>query len=859
MSAKLDKRNQPIKCDTTTPSVTAADITSASVLVDGHAVYATADQNGALMVLYASTAEYVASGKLSDLNQWHEAKIKSRLPDSMSGDFLVDGAISTMALDGYGYIFWKSTDGVFRVLRISFAEKPTGHLATIGFDNIAGISNGVFASNIAAFGMPGGMGKKLDGRIGCVVLYKDASACTSLLGVTLDPSTFVPNGPWQVEDHSGGMWAALDADGSLASGGYTHLTAAWINQGAMQLTPYDVMRPYITLVTCLRSRHASNPSRSYGLPLAGAFDPISYMKVESVYPPIHGIEITGLQEAGVTSAATLCTAPDGSVLAKFSDASAHARTASLLLNSRPSGDPDHGKPGMYSPCWIVASGDPDGHSPSVSSQTAPCSLFLPLPIQVGRSPCPVPMPSSTTTTYYENCRIQKHVECVLTAASQLPMFSTFYWGEIFAVPDYITADLLDEYKQTLILSMVADSFPYPVPEKRVWGADSPSGMINWLLCTYEYLVGSDASTKVENNITGAAGFKFSDTLLITSVGVQTEISLSVGYASITSTERTIHIATACSVTTKGLPKELQETPEQTDDAELFISPEGALFCNTPISRIGFDLAVTLLRGSNAISGSMVVKAHPIMTSPPTAIAADYATYCYTPGDLTSYQEQRINSTMYDLFGKLSEQQQAEFIINGEDFRSFYTGRDYLNKVIDRFGSPSFGPGRDSNYLEFSFSETSIMRDEYQDTSNFTHAGRWFIDSSIYAGVASHIDEEAEVGILGIIGLGIPMLEETISFMVGMDISASHETSSSSSASWGISLGEYLNPLAPGEAYTARMYFLKPSPLWAVELKHFGFPSPGYESLPNIDLVNSAPVRVLFTVPYVSEALQKRTP
>ena len=59
----------------------------------------------------------------------------------------------------------------------------------------------------------------------------------------------------------------------------------------------------------------------------------------------------------------------------------------------------------------------------------------------------------------------------------------------------------------------------------------------------------------------------------------------------------------------------------------------------------------------------------------------------------------------------------------------------------------------------------------------------------------------------------------------------------------------------GEAYTARMYFLNPSPLWALELKHFGYRG---ATLPRgVDYKNSGPTRILFTVPYMSQTLADR--
>ena len=547
------------------------------------------------------------------------------------------------------------------------------------------------------------------------------------------------------------------------------------------------------------------------------------------------------------------------MLAGFVDTSGHIRAARLVPNGTDEGDANYGKPGLYSPKWKLRTNDMDGHSPSMQASNPTCSVYIPLPRTLGDSPFAIPVPDGNgATETYSNCVLQKYIECNFGSNSgHNPLLSTFYWGEVFSVPNYITSTVLDSYKNTFLLSMVADTFPYPVPMKEVWGPDSPSGMINWLLCTYEYLVGDDTEVTVETTLSGSAGFKFSETLLITSVGVQTEDSLAAGYASITSNSNSTHTATSCSVTTKGLPLELSDSGESTDAAKLQISQQGSLFGTAPVQQIGVDLCATALRGQTSISGSVAWNVHPVLNAPPSTLSGDFRTYCYTPGNPLTYGESDINQRMKNLFDGLTPEQQEMFVINGEDYRSLYDG-NYIDNVVKRFGVNTFGPGRNAPYLEFSFSETGVLRNEFQSTTNFTDTGGWFVNGSFYAGLASHIDEEAEVGFLGIISLGIPMAEEETSFMVGVDFSGSMNTTQSTSQTWGVNLGEYLNPLAPGESYTVRMYILKPSPLWAMELKQFGFPTDEYPPPgPDIDLINSCPVRILFTVPYMSDALTNR--
>jgi hypothetical protein len=91
-------------------------------------------------------------------------------------------------------------------------------------------------------------------------------------------------------------------------------------------------------------------------------------------------------------------------------------------------------------------------------------------------------------------------------------------------------------------------------------------------------------------------------------------------------------------------------------------------------------------------------------------------------------------------------------------------------------------------------------------------------------------------------------------MVGVDLNFSLMGGGGTTSTWGLSVNTYLNPPASGESYTVRMYFLKPSRLWATELEYFGVST---SQPPAIDFVDSAPVRILFTVPYISEPLAKR--
>ncbi|TXH68536.1 MAG: hypothetical protein E6Q88_09910 [Lysobacteraceae bacterium] len=859
----FDKKNAVLRCGESAVNQGTQDIAPAAVRNGRHLQYAIADNNGKLTVLTTDATAYAESGQFSSLNDWAATHVASLFPATLSAAFSVQGAISAVAYGAYTYVFWRDTSGRYWALRCSPDMRGKAAISSIVFDPVV-YPDSRFVSSLAAFKLPS-CTPAMANRIGMLVILVDGRGNRKMLPVMLDPDAFVENGDWPCDDATGGYW--IDLTPLNLDDGYNQLAAGWINQGTLLLEGDSEPRLYMSLVVvCHGSGKAAASAKTFGLSLPEAFD-VNY-RIKHVgrtnVPTI--CSVSGLDNTSMTGGVTISTAPDGSLLLKWADTpDRHVRTSLFQPNTRGSDDADAGKPGLYSPRWATYSSDPDHAGPAMQAVTTPCSVFIPLPQTQGPTPSAVRPPDSDDARIYENCILQKHVECVFgTNTSGNPLLSTFYWGQIFSIPDYYRLTLVEDYKNCLMLSLLADTFPYPVPEKAVWGPDSPSGMINWLLCTYEYLVGDDTAVTVQSTTSGSTGTQFSASMLVAGLGAQTEDATTDGYTSILSKSDVVHTATSYSVTSKGLPLEISTGDAPTDDGQLKISAEGALFGVTPAPEIGIDRCTVQLRGASSAEPAIVWKMHPILTSPPAAIAGEFKTYCYTPGNPVTYSETAINERMNLLFNGrpgteyrgLTEDQKRDFIINGEDFRSFYDG-DYVSKVIERFGVGGFGPGGNADYIEVSFAEPSIMRGEFPSPSTFTHGGSAFVNGSFYAGAVVHEEGDMEGGILGIIEIEGIAFETSVTAMMGYEMSNSLDRTESSTDTWGIKLGEYLNPLAPGEAYTVRMYFLKPSPLWAAELKYFGFPEEDYPQRPDIDLRNSAPVRILFTVPYVSQPLAER--
>lgn len=818
-----------------------------AAVCNGRAIqYAVPDKNGSLTLLTAGLELYQNSGQFSDLNNWTSTTVASHFPASMSANFKVQNFISIMSLGSYNYVFWLDTSDTYRVLRCKPDMLEPLAATTIEFPPIGNLSR---VGNKAAFALPGTL-ETLAGKIGLVgLLYDKANETTKLEPLVLDPADFVANGLWQAQDLSGGLYPNLPSQYKS----YPYLTAAWIDQGALEIVDGGSFQEYISLIIICHSEQASLSCLSCGMPLLDTFD-VSYrlkMTDRSTPPSVTNISMPQTPQTD-NYGATMCVAPDGRlacVYAGYTNSDRCFGTAYLTLNGTTSTDPNYGKPGLYSPSWCSEK------MVNASTYNTPCAVFIPLPVTTG--PSPVQQLTNADGSACQDCVQQMYVECMFTSNSDhQPRMTTFYWGTIFSVPNYIVAKIADDYRDTLLISMVADTFPYPVPEKSVWGSDSPSGMVNWAGCSYQYLADHGTGTDLDWDFSASIGLKTEGSFLVAGVGAQWELTAQGGLSTFTKySSSTLH-ASSCSVTSKGLPAP-EANPESTE-AQLVISPEGAIFGNTPATQIGVDLIAVRLRGRDDLAGTAMAAVHPILEadSVPTAIGGQYETYCYTPGNLPTYTENAINKKMADLFNNLSADQRKEFVINGEDYSGLYSG-NYIDNIVERFGSNSFGPGGDLPYLEFSFSETGMKKGEFQSTTGFTWGGGAFANHTHYVGVGWDVSSNAEIGFLGIVSLSVPTLSSSGFIMVGVEFSSSLVASSGTTDTWGISLDEFLNPLAPGEAYTVRMYILKPSPLWAKELEMFGFPEAKYPTRPKMDLVNSSPVRILFTVSYISDTLASR--
>lgn len=843
----------------------------AAVCYGNHIQYAMPDGDNYLTIITNDLAPFQSSFKLKDLNHFNCVAAADSFPTAMKDKFKVFGFISIVSMAGYNYIFWANKrDDDSQPDRYVLRTRPDMQtppvMARIDLSN----ADFILKSNLAAFLLPN-TSPALADKLGAVGLgFRPSTGTYELVPLILDPAEFKPDSPWVPtlpnSKVSVNNILASDLWGASLVNYYNYISADLYDQGTYLSSEQGnqeangAPRNYIQLVVNCRSA-VENTSRpacvSFSTDALEVFDAPHVDGQQAVIVP--AVPVAGFSDIDASTSATITHAPDGTLVATY-----EIKDGSKIENVffRPSNNT--AVLGLHNPSWQQYT--PPFKLDSEPRNT-PCTVFVPLLPSTGPSPCLLNNVQGEMVTY-PDCRIQNYVMCVFTSVktAATPIMLTYYWGCLFNVPGYREGTMSQTQRDSsTVLSMVADTFPVPVPHPEVWGPDSPSGMVNWALCNYEYLVGNNTEVQIDNMLRGTIGRQGEANALVLGVGVAYEYSLKTGITEFTSQSDTVRRATSLSISTKGLPFSLSGQ-EGEAPPELSISPSGALFGAAPPATIYMDLSLVLRNGETQPTQTLAAVPRPLFDSSVMPIAGEYNSYCYTPGNLLSYTETEINLRMAGLYNDykdtLAQNSPNRFVINGVDYGILYAGTDsapannYLANVVERFGVKAFGPGGNQPYLEFSFSETGVQRSDYQSTSGFTTGSSFFVDGSFYAGGAWDQQISGGVGALGVVEISINLLSTSGFDMIGAEIYSEMTTTNTSSTDWGIRLDEFLNPLAPGESYTVRMYLLKPSPLWGRELECFGALTTGTMTT-TADTTNSSPVRILFTVPYISAPLAAR--
>jgi hypothetical protein len=799
--------------------------------------------------------------KRSGLNKWKTTLLGSLFPGHRSLNFQSTVGPAIVALGDYNYIFWRDTSGGELAAVRCRPDGTEATVATVAFTAEPSqkptltMTATTVMSNPVAIVAPDGEGICLQFLMHNPDQFAQNNVTVPMgaslwISCYLKPDDFQPFLTWS------GPYDGMMVDSGAMVQSFPAISADWFTQGAFEQDPGEPIRDVFYLIV---AGYGSKNAVSYVwrvdrfcMPVAvTAKDKKARAIANNAVTPINGI---GGSTNSLSRGVQIVRAPSGAVLAVYceydqpSESNAIIKATMFVPNtSLPASGKTLPNDGISNPVWkgSIQFG-------TVASICRPYATFVGTQVEKGKTP--TLKNSKGATQVFPNSIMQREVMFVfcgqITSSTSPPFplqFFSAYYG--LSVTIQQAQPLAPKSKSSLVLCDVADTFPYPNPAASVWDGSSPSGMVDWTACKYDYLVGNQAESEVEIEVKSVYGAK-AGMKTTAGLGPMIEAAISGGARATQDTSKSRYNATVLSVLTKGQTNPTTGTANET--TTLGVRPQGAYVARGyPSVSVSYSFFADRDGTVHAIPSIPMYMGLRLSTATsPVSASGEYQTYCYTPGDLNSYYPDNVNTTMRNLFNALSSDAKAAFTIGGKDYSNFYTdpNKSYLDHVVDAFGAKCFGASGKLSYLEFSFGSTENQRSEYQETSALTQASSVFFDSSLYAGLSSG-------GKISFAGVELAGAESYVA--VGLELGASYTWKSSSTASWGLSLADYLNPLAPEESYTVRMYFFKPSRLWAREMQYFGFTGTGMTVPANIDFNNSAPTRFLFTVPTRSPTLNKR--
>lgn len=393
------------------------------------------------------------------------------------------------------------------------------------------------------------------------------------------------------------------------------------------------------------------------------------------------------------------------------------------------------------------------------------------------------------------------------------------YGNSYIVPDYSVLSPSSQYSDTRIISMIMDSFPFP--------NENLGNSVNVNESLIEYAYG--ASSVMELSATMSVDLLF---------GVKSSFSTNKGVGPAEESEfKTGPQASLSASTQTSTFTSFAVDTTPVDAPAGFATPykieSHGEYHGSTLSDIHEDIAIFQDAGGVIVNGShapLFSTLRTVRNNNTAAVSGQYATYCYTPGDISSYQAANINQTMAQKYNALSSSQ-----------KSFFTpdyATDYINKVI----IPNATQLGDNNYLEFTVDGSGHSSNTVEQINQVVATLGWTVQGSLYAGVSG--GEE-----LSVFGFGEGF---DASLMVGFDYNFSVSGGVSVGSSWGINFDIHVPTNVTGaKGYTVKMYICKPNNLWAREMQFF---SGQYSPPSGIDFDNSAPSKIMFVVSNIINTL-----
>ncbi|MBI3652846.1 MAG: hypothetical protein HY231_17620 [Acidobacteria bacterium] len=394
------------------------------------------------------------------------------------------------------------------------------------------------------------------------------------------------------------------------------------------------------------------------------------------------------------------------------------------------------------------------------------------------------------------------------------------YGTSVMVPSYSTLAPLPQNTSNRIMSLIMDSFP--LPNENLGSNVAPNQPL------IEYVYGASSTSQLSATLSCDLLFGVKSSLSTTKgVGPAEESEFKTGpQASLSASTQTTSFSNYSVYTTPIVAPEGFATPFK-------VEAHGE-YHGTTLANIVEDIAIFQDPSGAIISGSqapLFSSLRTVKNSTTAPVSGQYNTYCYTPGDIYSYQQANINQAIAQKYNNLTSQQKKYFT---PDYAT-----DYIGKVIIPSASKLFG---EDNFLQFTIDGSGYSSETIEQINQVVATLGWTVQGSLYAGVSG--GEE-----LSIFGFGEGF---DTSLMVGFEYNFSVSGGITIGSTWGI----YFDISAPTNVqgalgYTVTMYVCKPSNMWAREIQYF---SGQYSPSAGIDFANSSPSKIMFVVSNIINTL-----
>jgi len=750
--------------------------------------YLTTNSSNAVKVVTGNLSA-LQSGNVSGVtgnSNWSKAELSGKISKSNGANFVTNFAPTAVALGSRIYYFWVDTRNSGQAY-MAYQDQLGNYSSCaykIDIQGASSISALVLTSSISANIAPNGT---------TITLGYFNTSSTTLHTVALDPASI---------DDTNSRWVGLEASTlqpsnyglNAVSKNYSTISSAWFTQGSLgnfAVTSFYSSADhhvYFLLYPISDDGTPAYTGTSYVFPIADFAAKRGVYLTRDPAGRLYGIFCKNDSSYNLYS-----TTFNTYQQVQQDDSGNHPtlswNTAQLLNNS--SKNSEKGPTAAF----MVGNGTSSTiqlKNSNNQNQTFSCTNY----------------PQYSITIYADDNQDSNAYDIQVQIAS---------YGTSVVVPNYSTIGPNPTYASNRILSLLMDSFP--VPNENLGNNVSPNKNV------VEYAYGAASTNELSATMSVDIKFGVKASFSTTKgVGPATEDEFKTGpQASLSaSTQTTTFSSFAVDTTPIVAPAGFATTYK--------IESHGGYYGSTP-SNIVEDSAIfkdadgTIISGSQAplFSSLRTVKANST-----SEVSGQYSTYCYTPGNITSYQENNINAAMAAKYNALTAAQKSYFTTG--------YASNYVQDVIAA-NATQFGTSSDDKYLEFTFSSSGHSATTMEQINQIVATLGWTVEGSYYVGVSGG----EEVSVFGF-GEGF-----SASLMAGFEYNFSVAGGTTVGSTWGIYFNSNMPTAVNGAlGYTVRMYLCKPNNMWAREMQLFSG-NGNTTAYSSIDFENSAPMKIMFVV------------